>query len=106
MNKNNWRNNAGLSAVQMTYVVMLTIAIPTLFYLYKTYTYSGEYLEAQSFVYPQSYRPSEQCQGEMGQVADHQELHSDKNIRFNVTTPTNYRGDYAHPLLMVWAPSG
>lgn len=103
---NKQRYSSGLSAVQMTYVLMLAIAIPALIYVYFTYSFSGEYIEAQVFMYPETYAADEQCQALTGLVASHETLHSKNNIRFNVTTPTNYRGDFAHPLLVVWAPSG
>lgn len=103
---NKQRYSRGWSAVQMTYGVMLAIAIPALVYVYFTYSFGGEYIEAQVFMYPEAYVADEQCQGRSGQVANHEPLRSKHNIRFNVTTPTNYRSDFAHPLLVVWAPSG
>ncbi len=103
---NKWRMSAGLTAVQMTYVVMLSIAVPALVYLYKTYSYSGEQIQAQAYTYPQSYVPDAQCSDGAARVADHEALKSEKNVGFNVTTPSNYRSDFPHRLLMVWAPSG
>lgn len=103
---NRQRYSSGLSAVQMTYVLMLAIAVPALLYVYFTYSFRGEYIEAQAFNYPDAYLADGQCEGLSGRVASHETLHSKNNIRFNVTTPTNYRGDFAHPLLGIGAPSG
>lgn len=103
---NRWRTSTGLSAVQITYIVLLAIIIPTVVYIYKVYTYSGENLLAQAFDYPGAYPSGAQCADRSGSVADHQVERLGKNIRYNVTTPSNYRADYLHPLLVVWAPSG
>lgn len=103
---NRWRTSTGLSAVQITYIVLLAIIIPTVVYIYNVYTYSGENLLAQAFDYPGAYPSGAQCADRPGSVADHQVERLGKNIRYNVTTPSNYRADYPHPLLMVWAPSG
>ena len=101
-----WKKSAGISAVQMTYVVLLVIVVPVLIYIYNNYSYSGEYLQAQSFDYPNVGVPPEHCSDKTGAVADHVTLQSAQNIRFNVTTPANYRADFPHPLLVVWGPSG
>ena len=102
---NSWRQG-GWSAVQLTYAVMLAILVPALLYLYFTYSYGGEHIAAQAFIYPQGYEPAAQCSERSGTLADHQRLATSKNIDFNVTTPANYRADFPHALLMVWAPSG
>ncbi len=94
----------GMSAVKMTYIVLLVAIVAALIYLYRTYTYSGEYLLAGVYAYPQGSAPS--CATLLGGVADHEAMESDAGIRFNVTTPGNYRVDFRHPLLVVWAPSG
>ncbi len=94
----------GMSAVKMTYIVLLVVIVPTLVYLYRTYTYSGEYLVPAAYDYPQASAPS--CTTLPGGVADHEPVESDAGIPFNVTTPSNYRVDIRHPLLVVWAPSG
>lgn len=94
----------GMSAVKITYVILAIVTVPVLVYLYRTYTYSGEYLVAGAYDYPQASAAA--CATLPGGVADHEPMQSDAGIRFNVTTPSNYRMDFQHPLLVVWAPSG
>ncbi|RLA47540.1 MAG: poly(3-hydroxybutyrate) depolymerase [Gammaproteobacteria bacterium] len=103
---NKWRKSAGLSTLPIVYLVLLVALTLALVYIYKNYSYDGDNLQAQPFDYPVDSAPAEQCMEKSGLVADHKLLHSGKKIRFNVTTPTNYRGNFPHPLLMVWAPSG
>lgn len=94
----------GASAVKMTYLILALIVVPVVVYLYRTYTYSGAYLVAGAYNYPRA--PAASCATLPGGVADHEPMQSDAGIRFNVTTPSNYRVDVRHPLLVVWAPSG
>lgn len=94
----------GMSAVTMTYLILAVVLVPALVYVYKTYTYSGEYLVAGAYNYPTGAATA--CQRLPGKVADHEPMDTAQRIRFNVTTPSNYRPDYPHPLLVVWAPSG
>lgn len=103
---NKWRTSTGLTAVRLTYIVLLAIFVPAVVYIYKVYTYSGENLLAQAFDYPNGYAVAAQCVDRPGLVADHELERVGKNIRYNVTTPSNYRADYPHPVLLVWAPSG
>lgn len=73
--------------------------------LYFAYGYRGEYLRAAPFAYPPE-PGGESCAGGRGAVADHSPRRTPAGVRFNVTTPANYRPGFAHPLLVVWAPGG
>ncbi len=85
--------------------ILLILGIGALFfYLYDTHTFGAEYTTAGIFLYPDKYAPV--CGNKKSGVADHIQHKNDRKMHFNVTTPTNYRSDYAHPLLIVWAPSG
>lgn len=106
-----WRTNKqqGLSVLATTYLVLITTVLVLGFWLYNKYSYSGEHLVAKTFEYPSSYSPAcspETSPGSKKFAADHLRIQTDSKLAFSVTTPSNYRSDYAHPLLMVWAPSG
>ncbi len=103
---NKQRYGVGWTAVQMSYVLMLAIALSALLYVYFNYSYRGEYIEAQTFAYPDVYPANKECVELGGGVANDETLHSKNQIRFSVTTPVNYRKDFPHPLLGVGAPSG
>ena len=99
----------GLSVLATTYLVLITAVLVLGFWLYNKYSYSGEHLVAKAFEYPSNYSPA--CSLEVSvaskkTAADHLRIQADSKLAFSVTTPNNYRGDYAHPLLVVWAPSG
>lgn len=102
----NGRTQAGLSALTYTYTVLLVSVFFLLLWLYNNYLYSGQFLAAQPFNYPPNTAASGACAAHQGRSADHLPLRSTQGLRFNVTTPTNYRADYPHPMLVVWAPSG
>ncbi|HAD08047.1 MAG TPA: hypothetical protein DCF62_01070 [Porticoccaceae bacterium] len=96
----------GLSAVTTTYIVLLVVLALAAAWIYHNYSYRGFHLEAQVFAYPLSDKSADACVGKTGQLADHLRRRSAGDIPYSVTTPANYRGDYRHPLLVVWAPSG
>jgi polyhydroxybutyrate depolymerase len=98
--------NAGLSMLHTVYVVLIGIIVLIGVYLYKNYSYRGADIQAQVFNYPDQYQAASECKNMPASSADHKLMRSKQNIRYSVTTPANYHTDYAHPLLMVWAPSG
>ncbi len=99
-----YRYQRGISLLSKIYCVLIVAIGATLFYLYDSHTFGDEYTTPGAFVYPEGYSPT--CTNKQSAVADDLRHKDDNNMRFTVTTPTNYRSDYAHPLLMVWAPSG
>ncbi len=99
-----YRYQRGISLLSKIYIVLILAIGATAFYLYDSYTFGTEYTTAGAFTYPEGYAPA--CTDKRSGVADHVHYKDANNLHFNVTTPTNYRSDYAHPLLMVWAPSG
>lgn len=99
----------GLSALGVTYLLLITTLLVAAFWVYKNYSYSGDYLIAKDFSYPGQYSRActdENFKTDQNSSADHVSVRLDKKRAFTVTTPSNYRDDYAHPLLMVWAPAG
>ncbi|MCH9699004.1 MAG: poly(3-hydroxybutyrate) depolymerase [Gammaproteobacteria bacterium] len=68
--------------------------------------YDKESLLISSYTYPEDLKP--QCMDEslQGQTASTDDLKTTKGIRFNVRTPANYNSQFAHPLLVVYAPAG
>ena len=98
------RYQQGISLLSKIYIVLIITIGATFFYLYDSHTFGVEYTTPGAFVYPEHYAPT--CADKKSTVADHIQHKDDRNMHFNVTTPTNYRSDYAHPLLVVWAPSG
>lgn len=104
--KNYSTDMSGLSAVTMTYIGLLVVLTLGGAWIYLNYSYRGSHIAAQVFAYPVADKAAEGCPGKPGLLADHQRRHSAGNIPYSVTTPANYRGDYPHPLLVVWAPSG
>lgn len=75
-----------------------------LIFRYQANTYDKNSLLASAFQYPSNYVAA--CENKNTTSADHLQGKSAQNIFFSITTPSNYRSDFAHPLLMVWAPSG
>ena len=102
--QNTHRYQQGISLLSKIYIVLIVAIGATFFYLYDSHTFGVEYTTPGAFVYPEGFAPT--CTDKESAVADHIQHKDDNNMHFNVTTPTNYRSDYAHPLLMVWAPSG
>ncbi|MEZ0122432.1 MAG: hypothetical protein AB9Q22_14840 [Candidatus Reddybacter sp.] len=98
------RFQQGISLLSKIYIVLIATIGALFFYLYDSHTFGVEYTTPGAFIYPEQYVPS--CADKNSALADHIQHKDDRNMHFNVTTPTNYRSDYAHPLLVVWAPSG
>jgi polyhydroxybutyrate depolymerase len=103
---NKGRQCGGWSTLYTVYTLLVAAIAIAITYIYINFSYDGAYLEAQAFAYPSSYLPAEHCRTLNGLAVDHQSERSDQKILFTVTTPANYRSDYPHPLLVVWAPSG
>lgn len=109
------RLNRGLSALSITYLVLVAVVAAGFGYIYQAYTYGKEYTAAGVHAYPDSTGPDStasgsavtpQCEGRPGRVANHLPQATVTGIRFTVTTPSNYQASRRHPLLVVWAPSG
>lgn len=98
--------NGGLSTLNMVFLVLIAIVLIIGGYLYKNYSYSGDDIQAQVFNYPSNYESVSECKNMPAPSADHKLKKTKLNIRYSVTTPANYHTDFAHPLLLVWAPSG
>ena len=96
--------NRGISRLSLVYLILVVGIVAVLGYFYKTHMFSDEYLAAATYTYPLDYPKA--CEGKTSAIADHLSQKIGKNVHFNVTTPTNYNSDFAHPLLVVWAPSG
>ena len=97
---------SGLSTLTLIYLVLLAVLSLATGWIYFNYSYRGMDIEAQDFDYPQFVVSGPMCVSKSGRRADHQHRRSAGNIPYSVTTPANYRRDYPHPLLVVWAPSG
>jgi len=101
-------NGPGVILVAMLILSIVTAALAA---LYHVYVYGPKYRTPATFVYAHDGRaeagatPADGCHPGRGGIADHQAMVTNA-VRFTVTTPANYRADRAHPLLMVWAPSG
>jgi polyhydroxybutyrate depolymerase len=96
--------SAGWSRLALCYWLLVAVVITGLGWLYLGFTYRGDYLRASDYRYPTDYRPD--CSGGLGKVADHEHGVTAAGLHFSVTTPRNYRADFSHRLLMVWAPAG
>ncbi|MBI2783810.1 MAG: poly(3-hydroxybutyrate) depolymerase [Gammaproteobacteria bacterium] len=96
--------SAGWSALALCYGLLVALVLAGLGWIYLGFTYRGDHLRASDYHYPADYRPA--CAGGLGAVADHERALTAAGLHFSVTTPRNYRADFAHPLLVVWAPSG
>lgn len=100
---------SGLSVLGISYLILFAALFVAAFWVYKNYSYPSNYLLASAYQYPVNYSPA--CVGKLVQQstnnrADHLKVKLDENRAFSLTTPSNYRNDFAHPLLMVWAPAG
>jgi len=98
------RYQQGISLLSKIYIVLIIAIGAVFFYLYDSHTFGVEYTTPGAFIYPEQYAPA--CADKKSAMADHIQHKDDNSMHFNVTTPTNYHSDYAHPLLVVWAPSG
>lgn len=117
MNKPSYRSSThatGLAKPTLVYLMLALLFGLTLVMAYHLYTYDSTYTTAGPFPYPDSTKVATDSVGEgaarcdpgAGEMADHRKLTLADHLAFTVTTPSNYRPDYPHPLLVVWAPSG
>ena len=96
---------AGRSRLVLAYWLLVAGLLTGLVWIYIAYSYWGDHLRPGRFAYPEV-QGVVSCAGGRGAVADHSSRQTPAGISFNVTTPANYRPEVAHPLLVVWAPSG
>ncbi len=99
-----YRYNQGMSLISKTYLILVLALLGFFAYWYQGNAFDKSYTLASAFQYPQNYART--CENKNSAAADHLQRKSAQNIAFSVTTPSNYRSDFAHPLLVVWAPSG
>lgn len=95
----------GWSRLTLCYWLLVALIGVGLAWVYLAYGYRGEHLRAAPFGYPQGQGVA-LCGAGRGALADHSPRKTAAGISFNVTTPADYRPGFAHPLLVVWAPSG
>lgn len=95
----------GWSRLALCYWLLVAMIGAGLVWVYFAYGYRGDQLHGAAFDYPQGQGVA-LCGEGRGASADHAARRTAAGIHFNVTTPANYRPDFAHPLLVVWAPSG
>lgn len=96
----------GWTVTSITMLILLLAIVGAAIFIYKNYLYSGGAVSAQAFPYSDILPVREDCLKLPGRSADHLQQRSTNHIKFSVTTPSNYRQDYPHALLVVWAPSG
>jgi polyhydroxybutyrate depolymerase len=96
--------SAGWSVLALCYGLLVALVVAGVGWIYLEFTYRGDYLRASDYRYPPDYRPA--CPGGLGAAADHERATTAAGLHFSVITPRNYRSDFKHPLLVVWAPSG
>ncbi len=87
------------------YTSALVIAIFA-YLFYQSLVYSSEELEVQAYSYPEDVVKA--CDGESlpGEAGRSHHRSDTVRVTYEVRTPLNYQANYAHPLLMVYAPSG
>lgn len=93
-----------IDLVSKLYYFLVIVALLLFGYSYLNNNANHEPIEPMAFEYPEN--SVKFCSGLSGISADHSAHTSEEKIHFNITTPANYRADYPHPLLLVWAPSG
>jgi len=85
---------------------IIVVGLPVSGYLfYKSHTYSSEFLQPSPFEYPSFVDDTcatDKLKGDAGEFKEN----TVKKFSFTVKTPSNYQSSYAHPLLIVFAPSG
>jgi len=96
----------GWSRLAICYWLVVAALMFGLLVIWFACGYRGAHLQAADFAYPASANPDVACPGGRGEVADHRRRQTAAGIRFQVTTPANYRPEFPHPLLVVWAPAG
>lgn len=87
------------------FLVLLLIGVPlAAFMFYQQNTYPEDSLMLADFNYPAD---AAACAADQksGAAGVSNQLHSPKGFAFHVRTPANYQSRYAHPLLVVFAPS-
>lgn len=62
--------------------------------------------ELGEFSYPAQARADPSCASKVNAPSASDKEEIERSIRYSVRTPANYRADYPHPLLMVYAPAG
>lgn len=94
--------------VYIIYLLMfiIVVGLPVSGYLfYKSHTYSSEFLQISSFKYPVNI--GDACvTDKLNEGAGVFKEKTAKKFPFTVKTPSNYQPNYAHPILIVFAPSG
>lgn len=87
-------------------IFIIFVVLPITGYkFYKSHTYSDEFLEAVDFAYPAQAEKACVDKTNDGLAGEFRE-ETEKGSSFFVKTPANYQATYAHPLLVVFAPSG
>lgn len=87
------------------FVTLILVGLPaTAFVLYKQHTYPQEALELASYTYT-GFEKSCDPDNKTGASGVTDNLRTKKGFRYHLRTPDNYDAHYAHPLLMVFAPS-
>jgi polyhydroxybutyrate depolymerase len=87
------------------FIALVLVGLPTAaFVLYKQHTYPQEALQLASYAYPDT---EKSCApgSKTGASGVTNNLRTEKGFRYHLRTPDNYDAHYAHPLLMVFAPS-
>lgn len=93
-----------LSLAAKINIVIAGFLVGILVYVYNFYFYGKIDASSGPYIYPENYVPN--CQQLTSFAVDHSPREHGKGIVYNVTTPLNYKSDYAHSLLLVWAPNG
>ncbi|HEY9134389.1 MAG TPA: poly(3-hydroxybutyrate) depolymerase [Pseudomonadales bacterium] len=87
-------------------IFSLVLVLPLSAYLfYRSHMYTSEFLQAAAFSYPAALNSACTSGDKSGSAGVFKEK-TVKGISFTVKTPSNYQSAYAHPLLIVFAPSG
>ncbi len=87
------------------FMALVLVGLPaTAFVLYKQHTYPQEALQLASYTYP-DFEKSCDPDNKTGAAGVTNNLKTKKGFRYHLRTPDNYDAHYAHPLLMVFAPS-
>ncbi|HIG39212.1 MAG TPA: poly(3-hydroxybutyrate) depolymerase [Gammaproteobacteria bacterium] len=95
---------SGLKLLTKVYLSFFVGLAGLVLFINESYLYDSASISPVDFEYPDSYLTV--CAPSIGRVADHAPLKSPDLISYTVTTPGNYRSDFGHALLVVWAPSG
>lgn len=86
------------------FAALIFIGLPAAAYLfYQSNTYPDSALQMDTYPYPDFQAACETSK--TGQTGGANKLTTPKGFPFNVKTPSNYQATFAHPLLIVYAPS-